>query len=220
MSSIPIDIITISREFGAGGSSVAAALSAQLGWRVLDRDLAQQVADRLRLDRDVVEKFDEQSPSLLARMASALLISSAEAPTPAPPTDVPHHEAIAESARALIEEAGRSPPLIVVGHGGQAIFRGRRGTFHVRLVAPIAARIQRVCTRLPCTLGQAEAQVRRVDADRHDYLRRYFAVEWRDEMLYDLQINTGNISIEDAAELIVQAVGLQAVGQQTVDGRR
>jgi cytidylate kinase len=210
MSSIPIDIITISREFGAGGSSVAAALSAQLGWRVLDRDLAQQVADRLRLDRNVVEKFDEQSPSFLARMASALLISSAEAPTPAPPTDVPHHEAIAESARALIEEAGRSPPLIVVGHGGQAIFRGRRGTFHVRLVAPIAARIQRVCARLPCTLGQAEAQVRRVDADRHDYLRRYFAIEWRDEMLYDLQINTGNMSIEDAAELIVQAVGARA----------
>ena len=211
MPSIPIDIITISREFGAGGSSVAAALSGQLGWRVLDRDLAQQVADRLNLDRDVVEKFDEQSPSFLARVASALLISSAEAPTPAPPTDVPHHESIAESARALIEEAGRSPPLIVVGHGGQAIFQGRRGAFHVRLVAPIAARIQRVCTRLPCTPGQAEAQVRRIDADRRDYLRRYFGIEWRDEMLYDLQINTGNISIDDAAELIVQAAELQPV---------
>jgi cytidylate kinase len=207
MSSVPIDIITISREFGAGGSSVAAALSAHLGWRVLDRDLTQLVAGRLRLDREVVEKFDEQSPSFLARIASALLISSAEAPTPAPATDVPQHEAVAESARAVIEEAGRSPPLIVVGHGGQAIFRGRRGTFHVRLVAPIASRIQRICNRLPCTQGEAEAQVRRVDAERHDYLRRYFAIEWRDEMLYDLQINTGNISIEDAAGLILQAVG-------------
>ena len=206
MSSIPIDIITISREFGAGGSSVAAALSAQLGWPVLDRDLAQRVADRLRLDREVVEKFDEQSPSFFARLTSALLTSHAEAPTPAPPTDVPHHEAIAESARAVIEEAGRSPPLIVVGHGGQAIFRGRPGAFHVRLVAPIASRIQRICTRLPCTKGQAEAQVRRVDADRHEHLRRYFGIEWRDEMLYDLQVNTGNISIDDAAGLIAQAV--------------
>ena len=212
MSSTAIDIITISREYGAGGSSVAAALSAQVDWPVLDRDLAQLVADRLRLDRKVVEKFDEQSPSLFDRITTALLMSHAEALTPTPPPEVPQHEAIAQAARAVIEEAGRSAPLIVVGHGGQAIFRGRRGTFHVRLVAPIASRIQRICARLPCTLSQAEEQVRRVDADRRDYLRRYFDVEWRDEMLYDLQINTGNISIDDAAGLILQAAGLQAVG--------
>jgi cytidylate kinase len=59
-----------------------------------------------------------------------------------------------------------------------------------------------------------------VDADRHDYLRRYFAIEWRDEMLYDLQINTGNISIEDAAGLIAQAVALQPVDGKTVAGSR
>ena len=206
MTSTPIDIITISREYGAGGSSVAAALSDALGWRVLDRDLAQSVADRLRLEHEVVEKLDEHPPSFLARIASVLLLSHPEAPTSAPPIDIADNEAIADAARAVIEDAGRSPPAIVVGHGGQAIFRGRPGAFHVRLVAPIASRIDRICKRLPCTHGQAEADVRRADVDRREYLRRYFGVDWRDELLYDVQINTGKVSIETAAAMIVEAV--------------
>jgi cytidylate kinase len=207
MTANSIDIITISREFGAGGSSVAAAVSTKLGWPVLDSDVAQRVADRLHVERELVEKLDEQPTSLIARIARVLLISHPETQTVAPYVDIADQETIADAARAVVEEAGRTPPLIVVGHGGQAIFRGRSGTFHVRLVAPIESRVRRICARLPCDVPTAEARVRRVDSERREYLRRNFEIEWRDELLYDLQINTGRLSIENAAELILQAVG-------------
>jgi cytidylate kinase len=207
MAERPIDIITVSREFGAGGSSVASALSARLGWPVLDRDLVTRVADRLRLEQQVVEKFDEHPPSFMARIASALAISQSDAPTMAPPADIPDHDAIAAASRAEIEAAASRPPLIIVGHGAQAIFRGRPGTLHVRLVAPIASRIERICRRTPCQPVQAEQQVRQMDDDRRGYLRRYFDVDWRDELLYDLQINTGKLSIDDAANIVVLAAG-------------
>ena len=200
-----IDIITISREFGAGGSSVANALSAKLGWPVLESDLPQRVAERLKLDRDVVERLDEHPPSLIARIARVLLVSQAETPIAAPYVDIADEETIADAARAVVEEAGRTPPLIVVGHGGQAIFRGRSGTLHVRLVAPIESRVKRICARLPCDAATAESRVRRADVERREYLRRNFDIDWRDEMLYDLQINTGRLTIDEVAGLILQA---------------
>lgn len=200
-----IDIITISREFGAGGSSVASVLSSKLGWPVLDGDLPQRVAQRLEVDRDVVERLDEHPPSLMARIARVLLVSHPESATVAPHSEVADAEAIADAARAVIEEAGRTPPLIVVGHGGQAIFRRRSGTLHVRLVAPIDSRVKRICSRMPCSAATAEARVRRADVERREYLQRYFDIDWRDELLYDLQINTGRLTIEEVASLIAQA---------------
>jgi cytidylate kinase len=200
-----IDIITISREFGAGGSSVASALSRRLGWPVLDTDLPQRVADRIKVDRAVVERLDEHPPSLMARIARVLLVSQPENTSAAPHVDIADEEAIADAARAVVEEAGRTPPLIVVGHGGQAIFRDRSGTLHVRLVAPISSRVKRVCARLPCDAPTAEARVRRADVERREYMRRNFDLDWRDELLYDLQINTGRLTIDEAAGLIAQA---------------
>lgn len=200
-----IDIITISREFGAGGSSVAGALSRKLGWPVLDTDLAQRVADRIQVDREIVERLDEHPPSLMARITRALLVSQPEMASAAPHVDIADEEAIADAARAVIEDAGRTPPLIVVGHGGQVIFRDRSGTLHVRLVAPIASRVKRVCARLPCDVATAEARVRRADVERREYMRRNFDVDWRDELLYDLQINTGRLTIDQVASLVAQA---------------
>ena len=199
------DIITISREFGAGGSSVASALSRKLGWPVLDTDLAQRVAERMQVAREVVERLDEHPPSFMARIARVLLVSHPEMSSAAPEVDVADEEAIADAARAVIEDAGRTPPLIVVGHGGQVIFRRRSGTLHVRLVAPVESRVKRVCARLPCDAATAEARVRRADVERREYMRRNFDVDWRDELLYDLQINTGRLTIDEVAGLIVQA---------------
>src|ERR1700754_5266430 len=113
-----IRLVTISREFGAGGSELAAALGTRLGWPVLDHDIVHRVAERLSVDDDMVERLDEHSPSLLARIADVLIVPQPEMFTFAP-ADVTSHDAIADAARAVIEEAVASPPLIVVGHGAQ-----------------------------------------------------------------------------------------------------
>src|ERR1043166_3384123 len=106
-----IQLVTISREFGAGGSELAAALGTRLGWPVLDHDIVHRVAEELRLDDDTVERLDEHWPSLLARIANVLIVPQPEMFTFVPASDVTSHDAIAEAARTVIEEAAASPPL-------------------------------------------------------------------------------------------------------------
>jgi cytidylate kinase len=205
-ASEPIDVITIAREFGAGGSELATALGERLGWPVLDHDLPARVAARLQLDPNAVERMDEHAPTLLARVASAMLVCPPEAPMFVDTADVLSPDSVAEAASAEIREAVRTPPLVIVGHGAQCLLRGRPGTLHLRLVAPIEDRIARVCGRLGCEPRTAASRVRQVDDERHAYIRRYHDAEWRDPLLYDLQINTGRVPIPAAAELVAHVV--------------
>jgi cytidylate kinase len=205
MQSAHIDLVTVSREFGAGGSDLARMLGERLGWPVLDHELVFRCAKRLNIDTAAVERMHECSPSLLARLSAALLVSPPEAPG----IDTSHLlriDSIAEAAHESIREAAEHPPLIVVGHGTQCLFAGRRGALHVRLFAPLDARITRLRDRYGWNASVAAAKARQMDEDRRRYVQRYFHHDVRDALLYDVQINTGRMTVEEAVGVVERAV--------------
>jgi len=203
---VPIRLITISREFGGGGSDLAAGLGARLGWPVLDRDLIRRVAERLRLDDSTVEHLDEHPPSLIARIATVLIIPQPDHLSFAPPTDLASADRIAEASRAVITKAAETPPLIVVGHGAQCIFAGRADAMHIRVVGPMESRLERAMRRLQVDGAHAATLLRRADDERRAYVQRYFHQDLRNELLYDMVINTGRLSIDEAAAVIAGIV--------------
>jgi len=200
------DVITISREFGAGGSELAQALGMRLGWRVVDRGLVRDVAGRLGVDEDAIEARDEHAPGLLERIGTTLLRTAPEVLVVPPDLSSPLPETIADTVRAVCTEAAESPPVILVGHGTQALLAGRPRTLHLRLVAPLATRIARIRARTGDDTATATAAARRVDADRASYIRRSYGCDWRDPLLYTLQLNTGRVDVEAAAHLVIALV--------------
>jgi hypothetical protein len=203
-----IDLITLSREYGSGGRELAEALGSRLGWYVLDYDLTTRVADRLQLKPDVVERMDEHPPGLLARIASALLVPMPESPITVDTSNLLDPDAVAHAVREEILSAVKSPPLIVVGHGTQCLFRERVGTFHVRVMAPMGSRVARLEKRYGWDAERAATQARELDAARTEYVRRYYNRDIRDPLLYDLQVNTNHISIDEAARMIATYVSV------------
>jgi cytidylate kinase len=197
-----IRLITVSREFGAGGSELAAELGRRLDWPILDQDIVHRVAERLRLDDKTVERFDEHPPSLLARIATVLVVPQPDIYSFPADGDLPSHDTIAHATRVVIEEMAASPPLIVVGHGAQCIFCNRSDTLHLRLVAPVAVRLKRIMNRMKVDAAFAGTLIHRADRDRQAYVQRYFHRDWRSDQLYTLQINTGHVSIPEAVRLI------------------
>lgn len=215
-----IDLITISREFGAGGSDVARELGARLQWPVLDRELVREVANRLRLDPRHVEPVDECTCSWLARLvASALLMSPPEQHVDVDSHAVVHADAVAEAARAAILARAQRPPLIVVGHGAQCLFKGRPGTLHVRLVAPMEQRVDRICRRDTCDRVAAAQVARRMDDVRRAYVRRHYHADVRDPLLYDVELNTGTIALEMCVELLATIIAGEDARALTRHGR-
>ena len=197
-----IQLITISREYGAGGSELGVRLGKQLGWPVLDHELIRQLAARLSCEEGEVVAMDEHVPSFLERLAAMAVVTAPESRVHSTPWST-DPDCVAAAAREVLLEAARTPPLVVVGHGGNCLFRGRPDVLRVRVAAPFDIRVKRVVQRTGLTSKRAAEEVRRKDADRQQYLQRYYQSNVNDACEYDLQINTGTVSLEAAAHLIL-----------------
>ena len=111
--------ITISRQYAAGGSSVARCVAEGLGWDVVDNEFFDELADRSGFSREEVAELDERVPSFLERFAQSTALSFPEylATTPGA-LDEPGAEKIARITRGLVEELGRVDPREVLVPGG------------------------------------------------------------------------------------------------------
>lgn len=205
MQSARIELITVSRQFGAGGSELARKLGERLGWPVLDHEVTCRCAQRLNLDTSTVERLREHAPTLLARLSAALLVSPPEAPG-IDTTHLLRIDAIAEAAIESITEAAQSLPLIVVGFGTQCMFADRPDALHVRLIAPMPVRAERLRARFGWDDKKAAERARGMDEVRRRYVQRYFHRDVNDPLLYDVQINTGRTTIDEAVGLLEQLV--------------
>jgi cytidylate kinase-like protein len=202
----PIQIVTLSREYGAGGSQLGLLLGTALGWPVLDRDLAERLAKRLRCRSADVEPHHERAPRFLERIAAAFTVVPSDAPILPELSRAPNPDTLFEATRAVLLEAVRTPPLIVIGHGANCLLSDRRDVLRVRVAAPYPVRVRRVARRTGQSVDEAGVDVRQRDADRRQYLERYYQKEVNDPCLYDLQINTATITLDVAAQMVVRLV--------------
>lgn len=200
-----IRLITVSREYGAGGSELAALLGERLGWRVLDHELIHQLALRLECEDADIEALSEHPPSFLDRLAASAVVTAPESAFHTAPWSTDADRLAAVTREVLLEAAGQ-PPLIVVGHGANCLFRDRADVLRVRVTAPFDVRVRRVLERTGVPPAQAAAAVRHRDADRQHFLQRYYHTSVTDSCAYDLQINTGTVPLSAAAALVLALV--------------
>jgi cytidylate kinase len=198
-----IRMITISREYGSGGRRLASRLSRLLGWPLVDRLLVEEVARRVGLEANEVQAVDEHVGSLLERLSS---VFSRGNPDWGIVASYPEPDFIAQVERAIMVEVAEGPPVIIVGHGGQCLFRNRPDAMHVRVVAPVQSRVGEVAARRQISLEHARAEVHRIDQERERYIRHHFHERWNDPALYDVTLNTSALSLEEAGSLLLEIV--------------
>jgi cytidylate kinase len=199
-------LITISRQFGAGGSEVARRVAQALGWRVVDNELVEEVASLAGLPPETVAEREERAASFAERLARTLAASAPELlPPPVPGGTVPElQEAdLVRLTERVVAEAAARGKLVLVGRAATAVLARERDCLHVRLVAPRAYRIAAAADRLGLGSDQAAAAVDESDAARARYHRQYYQRDWNDPVNYHLVVNTGALGLEGAGAVII-----------------
>lgn len=204
-------IVTISRQFGAGGSSVARIVAEFLGAELVDSSLVAEVARRLEFSEREVEKRDEHPETFADRLLDSLryLAPAAGSSSDPPYRDGPvdRSRAIANMTEELLREVARLGNAVIVGRGGAFVLHDRPHTLHVFLRAPDEVRVQTIMARFTVEEQIARTRMRETDASRDAYIRQLYKADWRDSTNYDLVINTGRVGFGRAADLILAAIG-------------
>jgi cytidylate kinase len=209
-------IITISRQFGAGGSLVARRVAEALGWRVVDNEMVDEVARRAGLAPEEVAQKEERAPGFVERLTRALarsvpeLFSGAGEKVPEP-----EEAAIVRVTERVVAELAAAGRVVMVGRAGAAVLSagGQHDAFHVKLVAPLPQRIEAVMQRQGIEREAATKLLHETDANRARYVQQNYQRDWDDATSYHMVLNTGSLGIDGAAAVIVDCAKRRWTGE-------
>jgi cytidylate kinase len=197
-------LITISRQFGAGGSEVAALVAGGLGWSVVDNDIVDRVARRAGLAAEVVARQDERSPGFVERLARALATSSQEFAIPELGVAVREEEpSVVRITELVVQEVAAEGRVVLVGRAAPAVLGTSINALHVKLVAPREFRIRLAMAAEGLDAKTAEKRMDDTDAHRARYHREHYGRDWDDPAHYHMLLNTGLLGLDGAADVIV-----------------
>jgi cytidylate kinase len=180
-------VITISRQLGSLGTTLGRMVGARLSYNLVHRELINKAARMTSAPDMALATIDE---------LGLLGIEPEEA----------EQKAYLQAVRTIIKDLEQVGDVIIVGRAGQAILQTYPNVFHLRVVAPMETRIQRIVEAHDTSPQAARAQIEDSDRYRADYLQRWYNIQWDDPTLYDLIINTGRMTMDAAAEVVVTAV--------------
>jgi cytidylate kinase len=200
-------VVTISRQYGAGGSSVAGIVASELKAEVVDKKLIEEVAKRLSIQPSDVEAEDERPRNLLERLVRSFSMlepgmgAGWTPPYPDPLYD-PRKEII-HLTEQVIREVADGGNVVIVGRGAGFVLNDRPHVFRVFLRAPEEARLKTLMARLDLAEGPTRSKMHETDSNRAAYIKQLYGRDWCDPDEYDLVVNTGKVSYGTAAQMIL-----------------
>src|ERR1700719_4385575 len=184
-----IKIVTIERKYGSGGGEIAQLLSKQLGWKLWDQLLTEEIARLAEYPKAVVQLREERTDPLYYRLFKSFLRGSYEGSLNAHKLKVVDSESILKLTERVVLHAAKTGNSVIVGRGSQQFLKNRQDTLRIFLYAPREEKVRRLLARGK-NQNEAEQLVDTVDRERADFIQKFFHVEWPDRTLYHTMINT------------------------------
>jgi len=200
-----IQAVSIEREFGCGGSEIAAKLAGLLGWKLWDHELTQEIARLTHSTPQAVEQREWKNDPAVYRVFKSFLRGAFEGGLP--PTDrleLLDARRIAAVSEQVVKNAVSGGPCVIVGRGSQYFLRNRQDVFRVFLYASRTSKIHRLITA-GISQEQAITDVDTIDEDRAAFVKTYLKLNWPEIHLFDAMFNTDR-GDSFVAEMLVHCV--------------
>ncbi len=206
-------VITISRQLESLGDDVANLLCEKLGYPRFDKKMMAQVGQEMGLAANVAKAIADYQPppkNVLEKwFGSTQRITGGD---PSSWTFSARADALQDLSIAslmdIINAGYKKGNVVIVGRGGMAALQDKPDVLHVRIMAPLEVRIQRLMEREHCSREEAQQKIKERDLSDVDWIRRYFDLDSHDPQLFDLVINTAKLTPEAAVDLILKALAL------------
>jgi cytidylate kinase len=183
-----MSVITISREFGSEGDAIAQKVAQTLGCHFADQKFIGTILSQygyVEFDREYKslptfwERFDAQREKQRDVMVTML--------------------------NKVIEAVAHHGSVVILGRSGFEVLGGFSDVFHVRVQAPFSVRVGRVMEQQKITFDEAELLVKKNDKIRLAFVEEFYRVPWGAIHAFDLVVDTGKISPDQAAIWVIDA---------------
>jgi cytidylate kinase len=198
-----MNVLTVSRDYGAGGYEVAHRLAAALGWELLDRELLHRAAAVEHLPDADLERLDEKAITLADRFRLH-----------------PPHQKYLHGLKEAAHQAATKGNVVLVGRGTGQLLAELPNIFHLRLTAPREWRAERTARKEGWAFEEALARCVEEDRTRDRFTRYFFGEAPFQPAAYHAVFNTGRVALEDVAACVAALVKNEATCGQIGAGPR
>jgi len=200
-------VITISREFGAGGKTLGEIISKKLGYEYVDKEIITKIAEKIKVSSGDVLSYEKYGSTKLTKFLDKIVSSDFIERLISDKYGYMDEERYAEMLKAIIRELYEHGNVVIIGRGSQYILRGYENVWHILLVADNDYRLRFVMDKLNYDEKDALTNIKQEDKIRERFLSHFNnRLSQNDPRLYDLVINMSRISLEKAEEMILKLV--------------
>lgn len=188
-------VVTISRQFGSMGRSIARELSERLKIPFYDRDIVEETAKRMSLPISFVSDKEEMSKSIYLKRKYPLGMGITSL-----------QDEIFLVQKNIIEDFAAKESCIIVGRCADSILKNRENKLSVYVFAPYQDRYDNCIHQLGMDGQTAERMIREVDKSRQQYHKRY-CEGYEDELSNkDLLLNSSTFGISGGAAVLEKII--------------
>jgi cytidylate kinase len=184
-----MSLVVISREMGSGGTQLGKAVAERLGYRFIDREVILEAAHRYAVQEEQLARLEESKPTFWERFNR-------------------DRERYLVFLRAALYAFAVQGNTVIAGRAAPLLLKDVAHALRVRITAPIEVRATRVAEEEKLSQAQAEAKVKRYDAESAARLTSLFDTDCSLPIHYDLVLNTARGTLESLSQVIVQTVQL------------
>jgi cytidylate kinase len=195
-------IITVSREFGSGGRSIARMIAERLGYAYYDKSLIAGIAREHGLSEVFVEEYGEYAVS------KNQLVFDFSVDNPGRyGSNLSIYDQLYIFQHNYITGLAEKEPCVIVGRCADFILRDRADCLHAFFYADMDFRLDRIANASGRKIDNPEKRLKEMDERRKAYYRHYTGRRWGESGNYHIAMNTGAIGIDRCARIIAELAG-------------
>ena len=199
-------VVTISRQFGAGGRTFGRLVADQLGYDFVDEEIVQMVAKKARVSTNWVESIEKEAGGRLLKYITRFVprgfIDMILDDQRGYIDEVIYVDLLHQIIKRLADEGN----VVIIGRGSQYILRDCKDAFHVLLVAKKADRVKFMETHYDLSPKEAGTVVNQKDKRRVNLYRKFGKEDYDRPHLYHLVVNWSKQDLEVAARIVKKLV--------------
>ena len=209
-------VITISREVGSGGGSVARKLAEKLNVNYVNKQLMQALEEKFNLTPGGIEHlkstkknwftdlFEQVAPSPKATVKVGGYTYSRDVPEAVNIQDI--YEAEVEILNAIADEGS----CVIAGRSAFFVLKGRPNKVDIFITASKEARIKRIMEKQGLSREDAIDLIKTIDEGRDNYVKRFTDLSRYDMRNYDLLLDMDYLTEDEAVAKILDFIGRSA----------
>jgi cytidylate kinase len=199
-------VITISRQFGAGGITLGKMIAEKFGYTFADTEIIKMVAEMANVSTHFVETVEREAGGKFAKFISKTVSKPLVERILKDERGYIDEEIYLDYLVLIIAQMGDDGNVVILGRGSQYILNDHPDAYHILLIDTFENRVRFIQKNYELSQGRASQAVKNEDKRRVNLYKKLGKTDYDNPDLYHLVLNMARINLDKALQLVTNLV--------------